>query len=121
MPPPRPASAPIQSECTSTSPRTPIATSRSAKPAACETRVTANAGSRRVSKPPAKSAAPHVTEEPSASASARKLSSALDEHGHALATADAHRLETDRAIHRLEVVQQGVHDPGACHAVGVAE
>jgi hypothetical protein len=43
-------------------------------PAACETTVTANVGSRFVSEPPAKSAAPQTSDEPSARKSARALS-----------------------------------------------
>src|SRR5580698_10130161 len=46
---------------------------------------------------------------------------ALDEHGHALPAANAHRLEPDRLVERLEIVQQRAHDPGAGHAVGVPE
>src|SRR6188472_3795034 len=46
---------------------------------------------------------------------------ALDEHRHALAAADAHRLEADRPVERLQVVEQRVHDPRARHAIRVAE
>src|SRR5215213_10859439 len=45
----------------------------------------------------------------------------LDEHRHSLPAADAHRLEADRRVQRVEVVEQGAHDPGAGHAVRVAE
>src|SRR5919107_4530263 len=37
----------------------------------------------------------------------------LHEHGHALAAADAHRLEADGLVERLQVVQQRGHDAGA--------
>src|SRR5207237_1860372 len=45
----------------------------------------------------------------------------LDDHGHALAAADAHRLETDRLVEGLEVVDERRHDAGAGHAEGGAE
>src|SRR5207248_6343388 len=100
--------------------------SNATNPAPCEPTVTANAGSRFVSEPPAKSAEPHTRDEPSARTSATRLSGPalvqpLDEHGHALAAADAHRLEPDRAVHRLEVVEQRSHDPRASHPVRMAK
>src|SRR5688572_11895174 len=45
----------------------------------------------------------------------------LNHHRHALAAADAHRLEPDRASGRLQVVQQRAHDPRARHAVRMPE
>src|SRR5205807_6777972 len=45
----------------------------------------------------------------------------LDEHRHSLAAADAHRLEPDRAVGLVEVVQERAHDPRAGHAVRVTE
>src|SRR3954464_15224426 len=89
-------------------PRTATATSSATKPAPCETTVTPNAGSRFVSEPPAKSAVPQTIDEPSArmSASAPRSVQALDQHCHALAATHAHRLEADRPVHRLEVVQE---------------
>src|SRR5471032_1769199 len=106
-----------------TSPRSATATSSATKPAACETIVTPNVGSRLVSEPPAKSAAPQTSDEPSArtSASPPRSAQALDEHCHALPAPDAHRLQADRPVHRLEVVQQRAHDPRARHPVRVAE
>src|SRR5215208_441548 len=104
--------------------------------------VTAKTGSRRVSEPPAKSATPQTSDEASASVSAPtpislagaeaaaatpappaalRLVQALDDHRHALAAADAHRLEADRLVERLEIVEERVHDPRAGHPVGVAE
>src|SRR5438105_10815211 len=49
------------------------------------------------------------------------LGEPLDDHGHALAAADAHRLEADRLVEGLEVVDQGAHDPGARHAERVPQ
>src|SRR5437764_14223532 len=46
----------------------------------------------------------------------RSLADALDDHGHALTAADAHGLETDVLVERLQVVDEGGHDPGAGHA-----
>ena len=43
--------------------------------------------------------------------------SALHDHRHALTAADAHRLEADRAVDRVEVVEQRAHDPRTGHAV----
>src|SRR4051794_1315443 len=100
------------------------ATTSARKPAPCDTTVTANAGRRFVSDPPAKSAVPQTSDDPSARASARTFSGsadALDEHRHALPAADAHRLEADGAVERLEIVEQRPHDPRAGHAVRVAE
>src|SRR5437764_1294297 len=51
----------------------------------------------------------------------RSLADALDDHGHALTAADAHGLETDVLVERLQVVDEGGHDPGAGHAERVAE
>src|SRR4051812_33122503 len=109
MPPPTPASMPSTSARGPTSPRNATAATSTTNPAACETSVTANTGSRFVSVPPAKSAQPQATDDPSARKRARApraLAQALDEHRHALPAADAHRLEADRAIHRLEDVEQ---------------
>src|SRR5712691_12698750 len=102
------------------SPRTPTATSSTTKPAACETTVTASTGRRRVSDPPAKSAQPQTTDDPRARTRAsapRALGQPLDEHCHSLAAADAHRLEADCSVERLEIVQQRVHDACARHPV----
>ena len=51
------------------------------------------------------------------------LSSAqsFDHHRHALTAADAHRLEAERGVGLLQVVDQGGHDAGAGHAERVAE
>ena len=46
---------------------------------------------------------------------------ALDDHGHALAAADAHRLEAEGLVGVLEAVEQGGHDAGPGLAEGVAE
>src|SRR5438067_6099953 len=54
-------------------------------------------------------------------ASAPSRCEPLDEHRHPLAAAHAHRLEPDRRVERLEVVEERAHDPGAGHAVRVAE
>src|SRR3954453_23549793 len=40
------------------------------------------------------------------------LGEALDDHGHALAAADAHRLEPVGLVERLQVVDEGGHDGG---------
>src|SRR5436305_9188083 len=123
MPPPMPERSPSANERPPTSPRTPTATSSTTKPADCETRVTANVGRRRVSEPPEKSATPQTTDEPRASASASAFRSVqtLDEHRHSLPAADAHRLQPDRAVHRLQVVEQRAHDPRARHAIRMAD
>jgi hypothetical protein len=49
------------------------------------------------------------------------LIEALDDHGHALAAADAHRLDAERLVGLLEAVDQRGHDAGAGHAERVAE
>src|SRR5207247_5423996 len=49
------------------------------------------------------------------------LADALDDHGHALATAHAHRLETDGRIEGLQVVDERRHDAGTGHPEGMAE
>src|SRR6476661_4582270 len=46
---------------------------------------------------------------------------ALDDHGHALAAADAHRLDAERLVRLLEAVDQGGHDAGTGHAERVTE
>src|SRR5688500_14286324 len=46
---------------------------------------------------------------------------ALDDHGHALAAADAHRLETVGPARGLEAMDQRRHDAGTGHAEGVAQ
>ena len=46
---------------------------------------------------------------------------ALDDHGHALAAADAHALHAEGLVLVLQAVDQGGHDPGAGHAERVAE
>src|ERR1700732_3808127 len=46
---------------------------------------------------------------------------ALHDHGHALAAADAHRLEAERFARVLERVEEGRHDAGAGLAERVAE
>src|ERR1700733_13865618 len=48
-------------------------------------------------------------------------SRALDDHGHPLPTADAHGLESDLAVERLEVVEQRSHDPRPCHSEWMTE
>ena len=53
--------------------------------------------------------------------SAVSLGEALDDHRHALAATDAHRLEADGAAGVLEAVEQRGHDAGAGHAERVAE
>src|SRR6476469_1883704 len=58
MPPPTPASTPNKNDRPARSPRTAKATRSTANPAACETIVTPNVGSLRVSAPPEKSAVP---------------------------------------------------------------
>src|SRR5690348_15452274 len=123
MPPPTPPITPRANEWVSRSPRTTSATRSATKPAACEMTVTARTGSRRVSEPPPKSAQPHTTEDPRArrSENAPRLVQPLDKHGHSLPAADAHRLEPDRPVHRLEIVQERVHDPRARHPVRMAE
>ena len=45
-----------------------------------------------------------------------RLSEPLDDHGHALAAADAHGLEAVAAFGVLEPVEEGGHDAGAGHA-----
>src|SRR4051794_41164044 len=65
-----PASSPSVNPFPSTCARTASATSSGTKPAACEPTVTENAGSRRVSRPPEKSAAPQTTDDASARTSA---------------------------------------------------
>src|SRR5207248_5433417 len=45
----------------------------------------------------------------------------LDDHGHALAAADAHGLETDGLVQRLQVVDEGGHDAGPGLAERVAQ
>src|SRR4051794_38444383 len=45
---------------------------------------------------------------------------ALDDHGHALATAAAHRLQAELLVVELEAVDQRAGDAGAGHAEGVA-
>src|SRR4051812_38471014 len=49
------------------------------------------------------------------------LRQALDEDGHALAAADAHRLDAPRLVVGPQVVDQRAHDAGAGHAERVAE
>src|SRR4029077_3284960 len=46
---------------------------------------------------------------------------ALDDHRHALASADAHRLEADRLVRRLEAIEERRHDAGAGHPERVPE
>src|SRR5690606_12662837 len=53
--------------------------------------------------------------------SAGRSAQALDQHGHALAAADAQRLEPDGLVEGLQVVEQRRHDAGAGHAERVAE
>src|SRR3954452_21675063 len=115
--------SPRRNERVPSSPRNATAPSSATNPADCETIVTPNVGNRRVSEPPAKSAQPQTTDEPRARINARAPRSVqtFDEHGHSLAPADAHRLEPDRPVERLEIVQQGVHDPRAGHPVRMAE
>src|SRR4029077_5775945 len=45
----------------------------------------------------------------------------LDNHGHPLATTDAHRLQADRLVVGRQAVQQGAQDAGPRHAEWVAE
>ena len=56
-----------------------------------------------------------------ASARCERLAQALHDHGHALAAADAHRLEAERLARVLEPVEQRGHDAGAGLAERVAE
>jgi len=46
---------------------------------------------------------------------------ALDEEGHALAAADAHRLEADRRVRSAQPVDQGREQAGPGHAEGVTQ
>src|ERR1700689_196031 len=46
---------------------------------------------------------------------------ALDDHGHALATADAHRLQAEARASVFERIEQCRHDARAGHAEGVTE
>src|SRR4051794_5879569 len=46
---------------------------------------------------------------------------ALENHRHALATADAHRLQAERLVLGLEAVDQRAGDPGAGHAERVTD
>src|SRR3981189_3948541 len=50
-----------------------------------------------------------------------KLAQPLDDHRHALAAADAHRLKTERLVLCREVVQQRGGDPCARHAERVTQ
>jgi hypothetical protein len=52
--------------------------------------------------------------------SAGLLAEALDDHGHTLAAAHAHRLEPDALASVFEAVEQCGHDAGAGHAERVA-
>src|SRR5208337_5061985 len=45
----------------------------------------------------------------------------LDDHGHALAAADAHGFQADGLVPGDQVVEQGGGDPGAGHAERVAQ
>src|SRR5690349_19404400 len=47
------------------------------------------------------------------------LAEPLDDHGHALAAADAHRLQADGHVPLDQSVEQGVGDARAGHAEGV--
>src|SRR5207248_2704803 len=49
------------------------------------------------------------------------LADAFDDHGHALTAADAHGLESDVLVERLEVVDERRHDAGAGHTERVAQ
>ena len=51
----------------------------------------------------------------------RALVQALHDHGHALAAADAHRLEAEGVVRVLQAVEQRGHDAGAGHPERVAE
>src|SRR5579863_6388793 len=49
------------------------------------------------------------------------LGESLDDHGHPLAAAHAHRLQAEPLTLVLEGVEEGGHDAGTGHAEGVAE
>src|SRR5690606_35598403 len=53
--------------------------------------------------------------------SSRCSAQALDDHRHALAAADAHRLQGELLVVELQRVDQRGGDPGARHAEGVAD
>src|SRR5580700_5918177 len=56
-----------------------------------------------------------------ASGASSRSAQALDDHRHPLPAADAHRLEADRLVLGREAVEQGCHDPGACHPERVSK
>ena len=49
------------------------------------------------------------------------LAEAFDNHCHALAAANAHRLHAERFICRLQAVDERGHDARTCHAVWMAK
>src|SRR5919201_410040 len=51
----------------------------------------------------------------------RSLGEPFDDHGHALAAADAHGLQTERLVVCLKVVQKRGRDAGARHAERMAQ
>src|SRR6204780_4978411 len=56
------------------------------------------------------------------SASGHRLSvESLDDHGHALAAADAHGFQADGLVPGDQAVEEGGGDPGAGHAERVAQ
>src|SRR5689334_13362455 len=69
-----------------------------------------------VTSPPAGS-----TAGPTGQGRAERRSQPLDDHGHALASTDTHRLEAHGLVGVLQAVQEGGHDAGAGHAEGVSE
>ena len=68
----------------------------------------------RPSSPPPRSTSPT----PDCRRGRAPLAEALDDHGHALTAADAHRLEAEGLVLVLEGVDQRGHDAGAGHAEG---
>src|SRR5204863_9488675 len=50
-----------------------------------------------------------------------RLTQPLEERGHALTAANAHRLETERLVLELQTVDERASDAGASHAEGMTD